>query len=38
MEVFTSEKDAVDFKKALYDAFKLLKHTSGTDISIKRKK
>lgn len=34
VEAFTSEQEAVDFKVALENAFKLLKHTSGTTVTI----
>lgn len=33
-EVFTSEKEALDFKLALQNAFKLIRHTSRTDVKI----
>lgn len=32
MEAFTSEQEAQDFKLALENAFKLLRHTSGTTV------
>ena len=34
--VFTSEADALSFKAALTDAFKLIKHTSGTSVSVSK--
>lgn len=36
LRVFTSEEDANEFKDALVDAFKLIKHTSGTKVKIKK--
>jgi hypothetical protein len=38
VEAFTSEQDARDFKLALENAFKLLKHTSGTTVTITKEK
>ena len=38
VEVFTSELDAANFKKSLQNAFKLLKHTSGTYITSTKSK
>lgn len=35
-EFFPNEQDALDFKKALENAFKLIKHTSGNNVSIKK--
>lgn len=35
-EVFTNEKDADDFAKSLRDAFKLIRHTSGNSVSVKK--
>ena len=32
VRVFTSEEEAKEFKTALKDAYKLLKHTSGTGV------
>jgi hypothetical protein len=34
IRVFTTKKDAEDFKKALEDAFKLIKHTSGNRVTL----
>tara|TARA_R110000796_G_scaffold126204_3_gene240904 strand:- start:1946 stop:2203 length:258 start_codon:yes stop_codon:yes gene_type:complete len=36
VEAFTSENEAKFFKKSLEDAFKLIKHTSGTSVSIRK--
>jgi hypothetical protein len=36
VEVFPSEQDARDFAVALKNAFKLIKHTSGTDVSLRK--
>ena len=36
MRVFTSEKDAEEFADALRDAFRLIKHTSGTCVSVSK--
>ena len=36
VKVFPKEEDAKEFKKALEDAFKLIKHTSGTYVELKR--
>ncbi len=35
-EFFISKEDAEHFAKQLRDAYKLLKHTSGTSISVER--
>ena len=35
-EAFTSENEAKLFKKTLEDAFKLIKHTSGTTVTIRK--
>lgn len=35
-EFFTSKEDAEHFAKQLRDAYKLIKHTSGTSVSIER--
>jgi hypothetical protein len=35
-EVFTSEKDAKHFKEQLEAAYRLLKHTSQTEVTIKK--
>ncbi len=35
-EFFPNEQDALDFKKALENAFKLIKHTSGNNVSINK--
>lgn len=35
IRVFVSEKEALEFKMALDDAFKLIKHTSGKRVEIK---
>ena len=32
--LFTSKAEAIDFKRALTDAFELIKHTSGAHVSI----
>lgn len=37
-EFFTNEKDAEDFAKSLRDAFKLLKHTSDTKVTVEKTK
>jgi hypothetical protein len=37
-EVFTSEEDAKAFKLSLENAFKLIKHTSGNQVSIEKYK
>lgn len=34
IRVFAKEKDAISFRDALRDAFRLIKHTSGTEVSI----
>jgi len=34
IEVFPLKEDAVAFKQALEDAFKLIRHTSGTKVTI----
>lgn len=34
MRIFPSKEEAEDFKKALEDAFKLIKHTSGTEVQL----
>lgn len=34
VRVFTSKDDANEFKDALVDAFKLIKHTSGNEVEI----
>ena len=36
VEAFTSEQEAQDFKLALENAFKLLRHTSGTTVTLTR--
>ena len=36
VEIFLSEKDAKDFKESLGKAFRILKHTSGTEITLKK--
>lgn len=36
IRVFPSKKDAISFGQALEDAFRLLKHTSGTHITLKK--
>ena len=33
VEAFTSSQEAQEFKLALENAFKLLRHTSGTDVT-----
>lgn len=38
IETFPSEQDAKDFAQALRNAFKLIKHTSGTDVYVKKVK
>ncbi len=38
MEAFTSEQDAIDFKQALDNAFKLLRHTSKTTVVLTKEK
>ena len=35
-EAFTNEQDARKFEKALKDAFKLIRHTSGTNITVEK--
>lgn len=37
VEVFTSEEDAQTFKRALEDAFTLIRHTSGDKVVIKER-
>lgn len=37
-EVFISEGEAEDFAKSLRDAFKLLRYTSGTKITVDKNK
>jgi len=34
VEVFTSEEDACKFKQRLEEAFNLLRHTSGTKVTV----
>lgn len=36
MEAFTSKREALEFKRSLEQAFCLIKHTSGTDVSIEK--
>lgn len=36
-EVFTSEEDATAFANALRAAYKLLRHTSGTEVSLTKR-
>lgn len=36
MEAFTSEKEALEFKSALENAYRLLKYTAGTEVTIER--
>ena len=36
VEVFTNYKDALHFKQQLEDAFKLIRHTSGTSVTIEK--
>jgi len=36
IKVFVTEQDAHAFKKALDDAFKLINHTSGTTVTVKK--
>lgn len=38
IEVFLSEKEAVEFKTSLTDAFGLLRHTSGTTVIVHKYK
>ena len=38
MECFLSEKEALKFKEALTDAFKLIRHTSGNWVDMRRAK
>jgi hypothetical protein len=38
MEAFTSETEAQEFKLALENAFKLLKHTSGDEVTLTQEK
>lgn len=35
-EFFFTEENAESFAKALRDAYKLLRHTSGTDVKVKK--
>ena len=35
-EFFTSKEDAEHFAEQLRDAYKLIKHTSGTSVSVER--
>jgi glutamate dehydrogenase/leucine dehydrogenase len=35
-EVFTSEEEAVEFANSLKKAFRLIRHTSGTSVSISK--
>lgn len=36
IRVFTNESDANSFAKALRDAFKLIRHTSGTKVRVSK--
>ena len=36
VKVFPKKEDAKEFKKALEDAFKLIKHRSGTNVELKK--
>ena len=36
MEAFTSQEQADDFAKSLANAFKLIKHTSGNTITVRK--
>ncbi len=36
-EVFTSEQEANDFANALRAAYKLLRHTSGTEVKMEKR-
>lgn len=36
MAIFTSQEDAVRFKGRLEDAFRLIRHTSATQVSLKK--
>jgi hypothetical protein len=36
MEVFTSKEDAEKFAVELRNAFKLIRHTSGTDVNLRK--
>lgn len=36
VKVFTSKEDAEMFAKAIEDAYKLIQHTSGTEVYIKK--
>jgi len=36
VEIFTDEQTARDFKQALEQAFRLLRHTSGTRVTLKK--
>lgn len=38
MEVFTSHEGAEIFAEALRNAFKLIRHTSGTGVKVKQRK
>jgi hypothetical protein len=35
-EIFTNEEDAKDFVTALKNAFKLIRHTSGNEVNLKK--
>jgi len=37
-EFFLVEQEAKDFKEALEDAFKLIRHTSGTQVTLTKNK
>ena len=37
MEIFTDEQVAKDFVKALNNAFKLIRHTSGDTVTMKKR-
>jgi hypothetical protein len=36
IRVFPSKKDAIEFHDALVDAFNLIKHTSGTQVTLRK--
>ena len=38
VRIFISHSEAISFEEALRDAFKLVKHTSGNQVSIEKQK